>query len=187
MRIYSLGYSPEAKTKLYNLRENNRENNRSNKKRKVSFSHILKVKVPLVIQPLASAESRGLTKSVCTLVSDPDVCLAVVRHELSDTRTNSDRMPSHNLELVLPNNHETECAPNTSLYPIVVYCSSSVHVTLSLRTTLSLSNQTSTAVNGSAEPHRHKIPSAAAQCGGFQTRIRLRRRTSLCRSDPRNR
>ena len=41
------------------------------------------VKVPLVIQPLASAESRGLTKSVCTLVSDPDVRLAVVRHELS--------------------------------------------------------------------------------------------------------
>ena len=41
------------------------------------------IKVPLVIQPLASAESRGLTKSVCTLVSDPDVCLAVVRHELS--------------------------------------------------------------------------------------------------------
>ena len=32
-------FTPEAKTKLYNLRENNRERNRSNKKRKVSFSN----------------------------------------------------------------------------------------------------------------------------------------------------
>ena len=50
---------------------------------------------------------KFLTKSVCTLLSDPDVFLDVAR------------MPSHNLELVLPNNHDWVC----DQYRLVPYCS----------------------------------------------------------------